>query len=42
MTRDAAEGKTGVSRVIQVFEGQIICPYHPGKHLITNLSHRRN
>ena len=31
-----------MSRVIQVFEGQIISPYHPGNHVITTLSHRRN
>ena len=42
VTRDVVEGNTGVSRVIQVFEGQIISPYHPGNHVITTLSHRRN
>ena len=42
ITRDVVEGNTGVSRVIQVFEGQIISPYHPGNHVITTLSHRRN
>ena len=35
ITRDVDEGNTGVSRVIQVFEGQIISPYHPAKHVIT-------
>ena len=29
-------------RVIQIFEGQIISLYHPGNHVITTLSHRRN
>ena len=42
ITRDVVEGNTSVSRVIQVFEGQIISPYHPGNHVITTLSHRRN
>ena len=32
----------GVWRVIQVCEGQIISPYHPGNHVITTLSHRSN
>ena len=36
ITRDVVEGNTGVSRVIQVFEGQIISPYHPGNHVITD------
>ena len=42
ITRDVVEGNTSVLRVIQVFEGQIISPYHPGNHVITTLSHRRN
>ena len=42
ITRDEVEGNTGVSRVIQVFEGQIISPYHPGNHVITTLSQTRN
>ena len=42
ITRDVVEGNTGVSRLIQVFEGQIISPYHPGNHVITTLSHLRN
>ena len=42
ITRDVVEGNTGVSRVIQVFEGQIISLYHPGNHVITTLSHRIN
>ena len=33
---------TGVSRVIQVFKGPIISPYHPGNHAVKTLSHRRN
>ena len=31
-----------MSRVVQVFNGQIIFPYHPGNNVITTLSHRRN
>ena len=42
ITRDVVEGNTGVSRVIQVFKGQIISLYHPGNHVIMTLSHRRN
>ena len=42
ITRDVVEGNTSVSRVIQVFEGQNISPYHPGNHVITTLSHRRD
>ena len=29
ITRDVVEGNTGVLRVIQIFEGQIISSYHP-------------
>ena len=34
--KNVVESNTGVLRVIQVFEGQIISLYHPGNHVITD------
>ena len=36
ITLDYVSGNTGVPRVKQVFSGQIISPYHPGNHVITD------
>ena len=37
ITLDCVTGNTSVPRVIQVF-GSDISPYHPGNHVITDIS----